>query len=149
MTMDLFFLIKIGCKEHILELYDKGVIFMNNIDYFIQYEDKELRGDKSEGLSVIAQDSKLQLFYNGKELGHAESAKLKVRGHSGNIYSLIAITSNDSPGSFHIDERNKKFGDSFVVILNVKKFMKRIENKFKEMNFEHEYGLVRYYDPKK
>jgi hypothetical protein len=61
----------------------------------------------------------------------------------------MAITSLENPVSFQIDEKNKRFGDCFVVITEVKDFINRIEDKLKELKFEYEYGLVRYYNLKK
>lgn len=144
------FLIKVGKKEHITDLYEHGTIFMNSIAYFISYEEKQLRGDMDEGITGIFQGSKLELLKNQVPLGHSNSFNLKIRDGEkrGNIYSLIAITTQDDPETFQIDGRNKKFGDSFIVIYNVPEFIKRIEIEFKSRNYEYKYGLVQYYDPK-
>lgn len=147
----LFYLLKIGEKKYMDKLYKQGLIHMKNIDWFIKYEDKQLRSDKDEGINGIEQIAELKLSYNGKVLGHSNSAQLKVHDYDkkGNLYSLIAITSREEPGKFRIDERNKEFGDCFVVIINVKEFIKRIGDKLKELGYEYEYGLVNYYDSKK
>jgi hypothetical protein len=36
--------LKFGVKEHILDLYENGTVYMNTIQYFKELEDKELRG---------------------------------------------------------------------------------------------------------
>jgi len=149
--IDLFYLIKIGEQKYIHELYEHGVIFMNDIDYFRQYEDTEPRGDKEEGIKGIEQIADIKLLHNGKVLAHKGSGQLKFRDYdnNGNIYSLMTITSLEDPAKFQIDEKNKIFGDCFVVITSVKDFINRIEDKLKELKFEYEYGPVRYYNLKK
>lgn len=147
------FLIKVGKKEHIADLQENGTIFMNTVGYFINYEEKQLRGDKDEGIKGVAQIAKLELFdpNTGQKLGYAiNSSQLKHRDgeERGYIYSLIAITTQDDPESFRIDERNKEFGNSFIVIYDVPEFIRRIEEEFKSRNYEYKYGLVQYYDPK-
>jgi len=124
---------------------------MNNIDYFRQYEDNELRGDKEEGIIGIEQVADVKLLYKGKLLAHSGSGPLKFHDYNnkGNIYSLIAITSLENSATFQIDENNKKFGNLFLVISDVRDFINRIKQKLKEYRLEYEYGLVRYYNLKK
>jgi hypothetical protein len=38
-------LIKFGKLEHLQQLQDKGLLYMNNLPYFWNIEDEELRGD--------------------------------------------------------------------------------------------------------
>lgn len=73
------FLIKIGKKEHIDDLLKNGTIFMNTMDFFIDYEENELKGDKDEGLAGIEQVLRLELFHNNMPLGYTNSAQLKYR----------------------------------------------------------------------
>ena len=147
----LFYLTKIGEKKYMHELYEHGVIFMNDIDYFRRYEGNELRRDKEEGIKGMEQVVDIKLIHNGKLIAHGGSGQLKFHNYenNGNIYSLLAITSLEDPDSFQIDKKNKRFGDCFIVITVVKDFINRIEDKLKELKFEYEYGLVRYYNSKK
>lgn len=144
------FLIKIGKRQFMYELYELGLIFMNDLNYFIQYEENELRGDKEEGLSRIEQATNIKILHNGNLLAHSNSAQLKLRDYNvkGNIYSLIAITSLDNPKKIRIDKKNKKLGDYFVLIYNVKEFIQRFKNKINDQQYEYEYNLVKYYNPK-
>jgi len=143
----LFYLIKIGKKKYMHKLYEKGLIYMRDIDYFRKYEDNELRGDKDEGIIGIEQAVDIRLLHEGKEIAHGGSGQLKFHDYEnkGNIYSMIAITSREDPENFKIDEKNKKFGDCFVVITDVREFIERIEGKLKELKQKYEYGLVEYY----
>jgi hypothetical protein len=80
----LFYLIKIGEQKYIHELYETGVIFMNDIDYFRQYEDNELRGDKEEAIKGIEQVADIKLLHNGKVLAHGGSGQLKFHDYDKN-----------------------------------------------------------------
>lgn len=146
----LFYLLKIGKKKYMEKLYEQGLIHMKNINWFRKCEDKELRGDKDEELARIEQVAELKLLHNGKVLARSDSAQLKFHDYEnkGNLYCLIAITYREDPETFKIDEKNKKFGDCFVVITDVREFIERIVNKLKELRHEYEYGLVDYYNPK-
>jgi hypothetical protein len=150
-NIDLFYLIKIGKKKYMHELYKRGVVFMNDINYFRRYEDNELRGDEEEGIKGIKQVTDIKLLVKDKVLTCGGSGQLKFHDYdiNGNIYSLMAITSLENPVSFQIDEKNKSFGDCFVVITEVKDFIKRIEDKLKKLKFDYEYSLVSYYNLKK
>lgn len=58
-------LIKCGQKEHLEALLNDGVIYMNNIDYFREYEESQqehLRGDKYECSDYI-RDCRLMWHY--------------------------------------------------------------------------------------
>jgi len=81
---------------------------------------------------------------------YSNSAQLELHDYEnkGNLYCLIAITSLEDPETFKIDEKNKEFGDYFVVITNVGEFIKRIGDKFKVLGLEYEYSLVDYYNRK-
>lgn len=149
-NISIYFLFKFGEETYMRVLWEHGIIYMNPIQYFIDYEEKELRGDDNEGLSGIFQIEKIKLLVEGKELGYSKSARLKNRDKNlcGNIYSLTAITSLDKIKDFQIDPMNKKLGNKFVAIHDVREFMNRIESKLKENNYEYEYGIVKYYDEK-
>ena len=103
---------------------------------------------KDEGLAGIEQVAELKLLHNGKVLARSDSAQLKFHDYEnkGNLYCLVAITSCEDPEIFKIDEKNKGLGDCFVVITDVREFIKRIGDKLKERGYE--YGLVDYYNPK-
>lgn len=147
----IFFLIKIGEKKHIDKLRKQGFVYMQNIDWFKELEDKELRGDKDEGLTGIAKIAELKLLHKGEVLARSDSAQLKLRDdeNKGNLFCLTAITSREDPETFKIDKKNKRFGDCFVVITDVRELIQRFCGKLKELNHEYVYNLVKYYNPKK
>jgi hypothetical protein len=149
-NISIYFLFKFGEDIFMRQLWEQGIIYMNPIQYFIDYEEKELRGDENEGLSGIFQTEKVTLLVEGKELGYSKSARLKYRDKNlrGNIYSLMAISSFDKDRDFRIDPKNKKLGNKFVAIHDVLGFMDRIETKLKENNYDYKYGIVEYYDEK-
>jgi len=148
--VQIYSLIKIGKKKHILDLYEHGIIYMNDIHYFRHIEDQELRGDKHEGLKGLEQATQIKILVKGKEIAAASSGQLKFRDREnrGNIYCLLAITSLENFSNFRIDERNEKFGGHFLIIWDVVNFMERIIKKIKHSGLEYKYNLVKYYNLK-
>lgn len=151
--IDIHALIKVGKKENIADLQEIGSIFMNKVGFFRDYEEKQLRGDKDEGIKGIHQIARLEILHpkTRQVLAYAEdSSQLKHRDgeERGYIYSLIAIMTQDNLETVRIDERNKEFGDSFVIICDVPEFIRRVEEEFKNLGYEYRYGPVQYYDQK-
>ena len=46
-------LVKFGSHEHILQLQQTGLLYLNNLPYFWKIEDQELRGDRYDGVDNI------------------------------------------------------------------------------------------------
>ncbi len=131
---------------------------MNSINYFKEMEDDEQRKDIQEGIERIEQVTWLKIEWEGKEIEFRRdsekntfsSAQLRIANPDleGNIFSMIAITSNLSMKTDRLDERNMEFGDSFLVIFNPKEFLNRIDTAIKNLNKTYYWSLVRYYDEK-
>lgn len=131
---------------------------MNSINYFKEIEDDEQRKDIQEGIERIEQVTWLKIEWEGKEIefrrdsekNTLSSAQLRVANPEleGNIFSMIAITSDLSKKTDRLDERNMEFGDSFIVIFNPKEFLNRIDTAINSLNKKYYWNLVRYYDEK-
>ncbi len=152
------YLIKLGKREHIEAFRNMGIVYMNSINYFKEMEDDEQRKDRQEGIEKIEQVTWLKIKLEGKEIEFGRnsktntlsSAQLRVANPEleGNIFSMIAITSELSKRTDRLDERNMEFGDSFLVIFNPKEFLYRIDAVIKKLNKTHYWNLVTYYDEK-
>ena len=148
--------IKIGQKEHIDQLWKKGVVFMNPINFFIQMDDDEQRKDVYEGIERMEQITKIEFKWDNKSIKldkDSEQNKLinaQLRVHNpelrGNIFSMIGITSELSSKTDKIDSRNANFGDSFLLILNPSEFLNRFDKAIKEMGLSYDWDIVKYYD---
>jgi len=148
-TITLF--LKLGNEENILDLYENGTIYINTIEYFRKIEDKELRGDKYEGVSRIINSLPGTFRIPGIDRdfnyvkAHIKESYDKVLG---NIYSLYAISSKgfSSPLDFKFDERNLRFGTHAVMIKNLPLFFSKIETELKKNNLNFNHGFIDYYD---
>ncbi len=47
-------LIKFGLQDHLLQLQDEGLLYMNNLPCFWKIEDEELRGDPCDCIDEVA-----------------------------------------------------------------------------------------------
>lgn len=150
------YLLKVGRREHIEDLRNHGIVYMNSINFFRELEEDEQRSDIQEGIERIEQITWIKLIKDGKEFEFKKesskniitSAQLRVANPEleGNIFSMIAITNRLAEETDKLDNRNSKFGDSFLVIFNPKEFLRRFENAIKKSGMSFQYGVVWYYD---
>jgi hypothetical protein len=149
-------LIKLGKKEHIECFRNKGIVFMNSINFFKEMEEDEQRKDNEEGILRIEQVTWLRIMFGEKEFEFSKntkqntisSAQLRVANPAleGNIFSMIAITTELSNFTDILDKQNMQFGDSFLVIFNPKEFLSRIDIAIKHADLKYRWNLVKYYD---
>ncbi len=149
-------LIKLGKKEHIEGLRNKGIVFMNSINFFKEMEEDEQRKDVHEGIEQIEQITWIKIKGEGKEfefkkgakVNNLTSAQLRVANPEleGNIFSMIAITTELSTKTDELDKRNMEFGDSFLVIFNPKEFFNRIDKTIKLIGLNYHWKLIKYYN---
>ncbi len=145
---------KFGQKDHIMDMYTNGTIYMNPIQYFRTCEDNALRGDKYEGIRALKN-------YPGGEFEikalnfKGEYISLQIREDYeqvlGNIYSLYSISSYHikRPLKFKINNQISKFGDHCLFIKNNPEFLKRLKEKLRDLNLKFRYGFVDYYNSNK
>lgn len=147
-------LIKIGKREHIEAFQKEGVMYMNSFNYFKKLEDDEQRKDIHECIESIKQVNWIKLKSDNLEIefskksGSLINAQLRVNneGLSGNIFSMISITTNLSLNTDKVDVKNSEFGNYFLCINNPKEYMNRVDQAMRLKGFEYKYGLVEYYD---
>ncbi len=144
-------LIKIGKSEHIDQLQKEGLIHSKTLQYFRnkEIEDFKLRRDISEGAISSTKLTSLELFVDGKKLPlDFIKGRLNTFDPSQNhthIFCLYSISNDFINGKPFVDDRNIKFGDSALIILNPKEFIRRIEqNTIKK--FKIKYEPVSYYE---
>lgn len=141
-------LIKFGKHEDLLQLQNEGLLYLNHLPYFWGIEDEELRGDPFDGVVEVRRGHKVVLpLPNGKEASMA--GKWIIRMHPPkpeeiNIFCMYALQPHI--GSFPVDERNFRFGEYAIVLINRPEFMRRIEATLKSQQIRAEAGLVEYVD---
>lgn len=142
-------LVKFGQYEHVCRLRDEGLLYMNNLPYFWQIEEEELRGDKFDSVAEIHRGS------SGRAIPENEPDKpvtitswnlamYPCQPERINIFCMYAV--RPSVGSFPIDERNYEFGDYALILTDPQKFIDRISSQLKSQNVSHKANLVEYVD---
>ena len=140
-------LVKFGKHEHICQLRDQGLLHMKPISYFRQIEDEELRGDRYEGIAGVHRgDSGTATPENDLEhpfiINKWELLLELPQLERMNIFCLCAV--RPSMGSFPVDDKNFRFGDYALVLVNPQEFINRISSKLKSLHIDHKADLVEY-----
>jgi len=141
------FLVKFGQHEHILQLREEGVLYMNNLPYFWRIEDEELRGDQCDCVDEIARGHKAKItLADGTEFeGTNWTLRMQLpESEKTHIFCMYAL--RPSAGTFPVDKRNFRFGDYALVVTNPQQFIDRIASHLKSQSIKGEADLVEYVD---
>lgn len=139
-------LIKFGKHEHLLKLQDEGLLYMNNLKYFWEIEDEELRGDTFDCVAEIHRGIKVTMrLADGKDA--TIGGNWVIRTHPPepdkiHIFSMYAL--RPIIGNFPVNEKNFRFGEHAIVLLNPQEFMRRIETRLKSQRIVAKGDLVEY-----
>ena len=141
-------LIKFGREVDLLQLRDKGLLYMNKLPYFWGIEDEELRGDPFDCVAEVTRGPKVTMRQpDGTDIVIGGNWVLRLHPPAPekiNIFSMYAL--RPVIGNFPIDERNFRFGEHALVMLNPQEFMTRIETILKASEIEAKGDLVEYVD---
>lgn len=141
-------LIKFGREVDLLQLRDKGLLYMNKLPYFWGIEDEELRGDPFDCVAEVTRGPKVTMRQpDGSDLVIGGNWVIRMHPPTPekiNIFSMYAL--RPVIGNFPIDERNFRFGQHALVMLNPQEFMTRIEAILKASEIEAKGDLVEYVD---
>lgn len=138
-------LVKFGQHEHILQLREEGVLYMNNLPYFWGIEDENLRGDPCDCVDEVTRGNKAKIaLADGTEFKGTKWT-LRMHPHESekiNIFCMYAL----SAGSFPVDEKNYRFGNYSLVLTNPQEFIDIIDSHLKSQNIKGRANLVEYVD---
>lgn len=150
--------IKFGSLEHLIELKEKGILYCNPINYFIKIEDNFLRGDPMENVTeMMYMESGDMILSPVGEQPSINSTTLPFKDFYlkgriiepfGNLFCLTAINILEKPFGqvFTVNERNKEFGEYFLLIHNTKEFLNRIKEKLEQLKMRYQAEKVKYLD---
>ena len=141
-------LIKFGKLDHLKQLQDKGLLFMNILPYFWKIEDEELRGDPFDcAIQAIRRGPMITMVMSdGKEVTLCRDYTMKIRPLNPekiNIYCMYALRPHIE-GAFPVDKRNQRFGDHALLLLNPNEFMQRLESNLKSQKIVAKGDLIEY-----
>ncbi len=152
-------IVKFSKGEYLREL-QQGKLYLNPWSYFKNCEDHTERKDENEGLHYLIQPKETEVTIDG----HTFSPEGGFLGGSiefpddnikNKIFSACVIMRGEAVREDWkiFDDKVKDFGDSFIVIRDVKEFFKRLKDSLIKLQNEgiiegFGYGLVTYYDEK-
>ncbi|MDV7212717.1 hypothetical protein [Azotobacter beijerinckii] len=130
-------LIKFMDEQYVDSFINDGLLYMNNIQYFRDYEDGDpaLRGDVHEGLSASLLPENITLEINGQLITDA-AGKVDIRQchqDETNIYSMTIISDRDilisGENGLHLSSNFEKFGNKAVFIggSDISEFWRRLK----------------------
>ena len=142
-------LVKFGQYEHICQLRDEGLLYLNNLPYFWQIEDEELRGDRFDSVAEIMRGSSVTAIPVNEPERPVKGGKWDICIHPPhpekiNVFCMCAV--RPSTGSFPVDERNFRFGDYALILTEPQKFIDRISSQLESQNVSHKTNFVEYVD---
>ena len=140
-------LIKFGKLEHLQQLRDDGLLYLNNLPYFWNIEDEELRGDPFDcAFQVIRGPKVTMIMPDGNELTVCRDYTLKIRPSAPekiNIFCMYALRPLIE-GAFPVNEKNQRFGDHALILMNRDEFIQRLESSLKSQKIVGDAELVEY-----
>jgi len=142
-------LIKFGKYDHVLQLQDQGLLYLNNLSHFWKIEDQELRGDPFDCVAQVARGPRVTMtLITGKELTIVGNWVIRMHPQEPekiNIFCMYALRPLVE-GSFPVDAKNFRFGEHALLLINPGEFMRRIESSLKSQRIIAEAHLVEYVD---
>ncbi len=142
-------LVKFGHQQHLIQLRDDGLLYMNTLLYFWGIEDGGLRGDVCDSVDEIARGHEGEVT-----LANATKAPLKItnwtlriqppEAEKINVFCMYAL--RPSAGTFPVDQKNLQFGDYALVVADAQQFIDRIGSHMESKAIRGKAGLVEYVD---
>jgi len=141
-------LIKFGKLEHLQQLQDEGLLYMNNLPYFWNIEDEELRGDPLDCAAQVIRGPKVTMIMpDGNELIVCRDYFcLRIRPlkpEKINIFCMYALRPLID-GTFPVNKKMQKFGNHALLLMNRDEFLHRLELKLKSQEIVGDGDLVEY-----
>ncbi|MBI1225622.1 MAG: hypothetical protein GC192_10340 [Bacteroidetes bacterium] len=154
--MKISFFIRIADEKYLRQTQKEGILYMNPINHHKAIETNVERRDDFEGIERIEQMDWFTVKLEEREINFTKlgpspnltTAHMRIdnAGLTGNIFSLIAVTSELVSEFEKLDEKLMEFGNAFLIINNPSEFLNRVKNALNELNIQPTMGLVEYYD---
>jgi len=146
-------IIKIGKKEYMENLLNKGELYLNTAKYYRKHENEQI-GDSHENdflirhgkISIKINDEYIYLYNKHRPIAFSNPNDNK------NLYCTYGVFTGNFVKKEHYMLHEipnyliKEFGGTIVCIINPIEFFKRIEVAVKEKGLETQIGHVEYYN---
>ncbi|MGL1902533.1 MAG: hypothetical protein OCC49_10385 [Fibrobacterales bacterium] len=144
-------LIKFGERKYMEDFKNEGKMFFQRLRKYCHMENRE-QGDTNEGLTHVYQPDKITLTVNGIEVSEIQGVvKVDETGRNPLIHCMYTLNSDhyiDYQKSIDlIDKKCCDFGDTALVITNLKEFHSRFKDACEQRSFGAKCKTVKYVDP--
>jgi len=152
----LFILFKRGKTEDIKNLFEKGEVYINTVDFIRNCDNNQERSDPNDSIlkRQFLGDAKVKMCDVGLDINkfgilfNGKNCVINIdRNDNGNIYCLSGIYTKDLMDKTELTEfKTKTFGESLIVISNPQKFIQRVKKGLLEAGYKDiKYAQVEYY----
>ena len=142
-------LLKFGKREHLFQLRNEGLLYLNALPYFGEIEDGGIRGDCFDGVEQVARGHKAKLkAANGAEIPlNVTNWTFRIHPFEPERMNLFCMYAcRPSLGTFPVNDRNNAFGDHVLVMTNPQRFLDQVASTLKTQGIQGKFGLVEYVD---
>jgi len=140
-------LIKFGELEHLQQLREEGLLYMNNLPYFWNIKDGGLRGDPFDCAKQVIRGPKVTMFKpDGNEATICRDYIARIRPpkpEKTNIFCMYALRPLIE-GAFPVTKKSQRFGDHVLILMDGNKFIQRLESSLKSQMIEGDAALIEY-----
>jgi hypothetical protein len=137
--------IKLGARAHMEALITKGLLYMNPVSYFVGLEGEPRRADPDEATRYChpAEGATFQVQRGNdwQTLGTI-TGPIKFRDDQLANANLYCMHARRSYGLLNLDDFS--FGDTYVVLLDPREFLRRLAIAAEKAGRELQHGLVEY-----
>jgi hypothetical protein len=137
-------LVKIGRPEHIRQMCEDGILYLNPLSYFWKIEDGNVRGDVNDGVDAIHRGEKGKIFkLDGTEIP-TNIISWEIREFTNakmmNILCMYSLRKSTTP----VDDRVLAFGEEALLFTQPQVFLNRLGNAVRSLDLNAEGDLVVY-----
>jgi hypothetical protein len=140
-------LVKFGSLEHLTQLQQDGLVFMNPLPLFWELENDELRADPADGVAALErgdagqvstlEGERIPIIITAWELRFPLANADRI-----NVFCMYAL--RPDAGTFPVESRNFGFGSHALLLLYPQQFIDRLDAHLHMKRIPHKAGLVEY-----
>jgi len=151
-------IINLGKYDYMKELVEKGLLYLNTLEFYRKLENDDERRDLNEGAVKVCnlqggvlyiKDSETDEFKTVAQLTKSTIRELNSNIQNLNVYCLYYLKSQmpiKNISALISSQVKLGFGDHAVIILDAPEFVTRIKRAAIKKGYKHYRGLVKYVD---
>lgn len=142
------FFLKLNYYDHIKNLLEEGIVFLNTLRRFGEIENESLRDHTEHTLFRRYSDGVLEIKNPlGEKVSLTSNNVAFKYTIKGNAFCLYAITEDLCEKSDSVDISIAGDYDAFLIILDTEEFIQRVVTALVAKGFDPDYRFIEYKDP--